>query len=62
MLFPTFLGLFVLALALAWAKGVSDAPPRGRFARQVEWSLLPERTAPRVRQRALALARSVGLL
>jgi hypothetical protein len=57
-----FLGLFGLALALAYAKSEGNARPRGRFAPSVAWDLTPPLPAPRVRQRALSYARSLGLL
>ena len=60
-----FVGLLGLVLGLAYAKKDSNARPRGRFARSVEWDLtppLPASSRQYVRQRALRYARSLGLL
>jgi hypothetical protein len=64
MLMPwiAFLVLFSLAIVLARAKATSAARPRGRFARSVVWDFTPPLPEPRVRRRALGLARSLGLL
>jgi hypothetical protein len=64
MLLISSLSLIALALALAYAKGTSTVTrPRGRFAPSIPWNVVPPvpAAAPRVRRRAVALARSLEL-
>jgi hypothetical protein len=59
-----FLSAFSLVLLLAYAKGASNARPRGRFARSLVWDVLPSTPARRirVRERLVSAARSIGIL
>ena len=63
MLWIAFLVLLTLAIVLAQAKSTSVGRPRGRYARSIPWSMTPPLPSlPQVRERALSVARSVGLL
>ena len=64
MVLLAFLSLLSVVLVLAYAKGSSNARPRGRFARSMVWDVVPSAPAraPRLRERVLGAARSIGIL